>query len=101
MAGCALGVRLFLPEAQLIGISVARKSKPLREFAARDATAAARLIDVDETFTPEDIVVNDEYYGTFYGVPSEAGNKAILTAAPNRGADSRSRYTPEKRCRVS
>jgi len=85
LAGCALGARLFLPEAQLIGISVARKSKPLRQVAAEHATGAAKLIGVNETFRPDDLIVNDEYYGTFYGVPTEAGNKAILTAARTEG----------------
>ncbi|MCL5105728.1 MAG: D-cysteine desulfhydrase family protein [Armatimonadetes bacterium] len=85
MAGCALGVRLFLPQAELIGISVARKSKPLRIIAAENANGAAKLIGVDETFTPDDLIVNDEYYGERYGVPSEPGNRAILTAARTEG----------------
>lgn len=81
LAGCTLGVRLFLPQAELIGISVARKSKPLRVIAADHATAAAKMIGAGETFGPNDLIVNDEYYGKFYGVPTEAGNKAVLTAA--------------------
>lgn len=85
LAGCALGIRLFLPQAELIGISVARKSKPLRQVAAENANGSAKLIGVSETFTPDDITVNDEYYGDFYGVPSEAGNKAVLTAARTEG----------------
>ncbi|MCX6345714.1 MAG: D-cysteine desulfhydrase family protein [Armatimonadetes bacterium] len=85
MAGCVLGLKLFLPEAELIGISVARKSKPLRKIAAEHATEAAKLIGADESFSPDDLVINDEYYGTFYGVPTECGNKAILTAARTEG----------------
>lgn len=85
MAGCALGVRLFMPEAELIGISVARKSRPLRQIAAEHATNAAKLIYVNETFAADDLIVNDEYYGKFYGVPTEAGDKAILTAAQTEG----------------
>ncbi len=85
VSGCALGVRLFLPEAELIGISVARKSKPLREMSAELAKGAASLIQANETFQPDDITINDEYYGERYGVPSEAGNHAILTAAQTEG----------------
>lgn len=85
MAGCALGVRLFLPGAELIGISVARKSKLLREIAGANAAGAAKLIGVDISIGPDDLVVNDEYYGDRYGVPSELGNKAILTAARTEG----------------
>jgi 1-aminocyclopropane-1-carboxylate deaminase/D-cysteine desulfhydrase-like pyridoxal-dependent ACC family enzyme len=43
------------------------------------------LIDVDESFGADYLVINDEYYGTFYGVPTECGNKAILTAAQTEG----------------
>lgn len=85
ISGCVLGLQLFLPEADLLGISVARKSKPLREMAARTATEAARLIDVSEQFTPEDIAINDDYYGERYGVPSIEGNTAILWAAQSEG----------------
>lgn len=81
LAGCALGVRLFLPDAELIGISVARKSKPLRAIAAKEASGSARLLGVDEVFAPDELTVNDRYYGMFYGVPSEAGNEAVLLAA--------------------
>ena len=81
LAGCALGLRLFLPEAELIGISVAGKSKRMRESAARNANESAKLIGVDETFTPDDLRVDEDYYGECYGVPSEAGNKAVMLAA--------------------
>lgn len=81
IAGCALGVRLFLPDAQLIGVSVARKSKPLQQDAAKVANGAAKLIEVNETFEPSDITINDKYYGKCYGVPSEAGNEAVMMAA--------------------
>ena len=85
IAGCALGMKLFLPDGELIGISVARKSKPLRETAAAVATQSARFIGVDESFKPEDITINDDYYGERYGVPSDAGNAAILWAAQTEG----------------
>ena len=81
LAGCALGVKLFLPKAELIGISVARKSKPLREIAAKNASESARLIDVDEVFSPDDLIVKDRYYGERYGIPSPAGNEAVILAA--------------------
>ncbi|MCE5315142.1 MAG: D-cysteine desulfhydrase family protein [Armatimonadota bacterium] len=80
-AGCALGARLFLPGAEVLGISVAAKSKTLREIAAADANGSASLIGVDTRFDADDLNVNDEYYGERYGVPSEAGNRAILMAA--------------------
>ncbi|MFQ3548762.1 MAG: D-cysteine desulfhydrase family protein [Armatimonadota bacterium] len=84
-AGCALGIRLFMPQAKLIGISVARKSKPLLASAAKLANETAMLIESNETFTPDELYINDEYYGSFYGVPSEAGNNAIMLSAQTEG----------------
>lgn len=80
-AGCMLGIRLFLPNATLIGIGVAGMSNYQKEAAISDANGAAKLIDVDETFTLSDITINDKYYGKCYGVPSEAGNEAVMLTA--------------------
>ncbi|MEN6358192.1 MAG: D-cysteine desulfhydrase family protein [Armatimonadota bacterium] len=85
LAGCALGIRLFLPKADLLGISVAGGVKTSCRIAAEDANGSAALIGVNEHFEPEDMHINDEYYGERYGVPSEAGNKAILAAAQTEG----------------
>ncbi len=85
LAGCALGVRTFLPDAELVGISVARKAKPLCEEAAKNASGASELLGIDETFTPDDIKVIDDYYGRMYGEPTEGGNNAILMLARNEG----------------
>ena len=85
LAGCTLGLRLFMPEAELIGISVSRKSKPLRQGAATIANAAARLIDAKDDIDPIGITVNDNYYGPRYGVSSPAGNETVLLAAQTEG----------------
>jgi len=84
-AGCALGLRLFLPEAQLIGISVARTTKPLAQEAASHANDAAKMIDAPEAFDWREMTINDDYYGERYGVPSEPGNNAIMLAAKTEG----------------
>lgn len=81
LAGVSLGVKLFLPQAEVIGISVAGKSIKGQKQAAMVATGAAKMLEVDYSFKPEDIRVEDKYYGKMYGVPSEAGNAAVLEAA--------------------
>lgn len=85
IAGCRLGARLYLPGADVIGISVSRKARPLREIAARVANDSARLLEVGEQFAPDDFIIYDEYYGERYGVPTEAGNKALIWAARAEG----------------
>lgn len=81
LAGCTLGVKLFLPEAELIGISVTGKVGKWGERAAREATKAAQLLEVDFTFDSSDVRIEDAYYGKQYGVPSEAGNAAVIETA--------------------
>lgn len=81
IAGCSLGVKLFLPEAQVIGISVTGRAWAWQDRAARVATGAAKLLDVNYLFEPQQFRVEDAYYGERYGVPSPAGNAAIIEAA--------------------
>jgi len=81
LAGCSLGVKLFLPEAQVIGISVTGKAWAWQDRAARVATGAAKLLGVDYSFAPPQFRVEDAYYGERYGVPCPAGNAAIIEAA--------------------
>jgi len=85
VTGCALGVKLFLPKAQLIGVSVARRSGAIRKTMSALFPEAARLIGADGTFSPDDLIISDEYYGDRYGVPTAAGNSAILTTAQTEG----------------
>jgi D-cysteine desulfhydrase family pyridoxal phosphate-dependent enzyme len=81
LAGCALGVKLFLPEAEVIGVSVTGKARAWRERAARVASGAAELLGVDCSFDPSEIRIEDGYYGARYGVPSEAGTAAVMEVA--------------------
>ena len=81
LAGCTLGTKLFLPDAEITGVSVTGRSSVWRKRAARVANGAAELLDVDCTFDASDIRIEEGYYGKQYGVPSEAGNAAVLEAA--------------------
>lgn len=81
LAGCTLGARIFLPDAQVIGISVASGTRTIKQLASAHATATANLIGADYAFGPDDITAYDDYRGEMYGVPSDAGNNAILKAA--------------------
>ncbi len=81
LAGCTLGAKLFLPEAEIIGISVTGKIGKWGERAAREATNAAKLLEVELTIGESDIRIEDAYYGAQYGVPSEAGNAAVIETA--------------------
>lgn len=81
IAGCTLGARLFMPGAEVIGISVAGMVSYTKRHAAEVANKAAELLEVDISFSADDIHIDDRYYGDRYAVPSAAGNAAIMLAA--------------------
>jgi D-cysteine desulfhydrase family pyridoxal phosphate-dependent enzyme len=84
-AGCVLGTGLFLPEAQVLGVTVGSGSKVLARYSASIATGSAELLGRPETFTPEDFTILDGYVGARYGIPSEAGNEAVVATARDEG----------------
>ncbi|MDO8683007.1 MAG: D-cysteine desulfhydrase family protein [Armatimonadota bacterium] len=85
IAGLQLGIHLFLPDAEVIGVSVSRKKKALQKEAAGVANGSSDLISSGVHFKPDDFNIVDEYMGERYGVPSAAGNEAVLLAARTEG----------------
>lgn len=85
VAGCVLGTKLFMPNAQVLGISVAGMSDFFKKHSAQVASGTAKLLDTNMVFTEADIDINNHYFGTKYAVPSEAGNAAILLAGKTEG----------------
>jgi D-cysteine desulfhydrase len=81
MAGVLAGIKLFLPKASALGISVGRRKKPLQNVAKTVGEAALALLGVEAEFDATAIDINHDYVGGFYGVPSEAGNEAMFLAA--------------------
>jgi len=81
LIGCAIGLKLFLPNARLIGVSVTGKADSIVRHLLPIANEAAQLLGLSEPFTAADLPICDGYYGQQYGVPSDLGNQAILTAA--------------------
>ncbi|NLN77632.1 MAG: D-cysteine desulfhydrase family protein [Armatimonadetes bacterium] len=81
LTGVTIGCRLFLPEAEIIGISVSRKASEIRKIVERVAPEATELLGIDLPIDASQIHVEDCYYGERYGVASEAGNAAVLEMA--------------------
>ena len=86
-AGLLMGLRYFgNTTTAVVGISVSAPG-------ARLETRTREVLDMicDKTgiakdfINDDDIVVNDEYFGTGYGRPTEAGIAAIRTVAENEG----------------
>ena len=84
LAGLALGARLFLPAARVVGISVSRPSGPIAARTAELAAGSARLLGLPPLLAPSDVEVHDAFRGE-YGVATEAGREAILESARLEG----------------
>jgi D-cysteine desulfhydrase family pyridoxal phosphate-dependent enzyme len=84
LAGLALGARLFLPSARVVGISVSREAGTIAARAAELAAGSAGLLGLAPLLASSDVEVHDAYRGE-YGVATEAGREAILESARLEG----------------
>ncbi len=76
-AGWLLGIRLLKLSWQVSCFSVSRPASELRSQIARLANEAASLLNVDYKFDPQSIVVNEDFIGAGYGIPSKEAAEAI------------------------
>ena len=85
LAGLALGLRLFSPQIAVIGVSVGPPVESLGRRAAQIANGAARLLEVNERFTPADFVIYGGAAGDGYGLPSPASDALVSDCARLEG----------------
>jgi L-cysteate sulfo-lyase len=85
-AGVELGVRLLNLPTKVIGLSISRHT---REKAVEISELCNKTLDFLHLegfrFSPEEIIVNYDYMGEAYGVPTEKGIEAIKTVAKREG----------------
>jgi D-cysteine desulfhydrase family pyridoxal phosphate-dependent enzyme len=84
LAGLILGARCFLPRARVVGVSVSRAASAIAERTAELVRDGARLLGIESSVSTGDVECHDGYAGG-YGVPTPAGQDAILTAARLQG----------------
>ncbi|MCQ8278523.1 D-cysteine desulfhydrase family protein [Acetobacteraceae bacterium KSS8] len=85
LAGLVVGCHLHWPKTRVIGISVSRDARWFQERVAEMASGCLALLGGGRSWSPEEILVSDEYVGTRYGVPSPDGNEAVRQAARLEG----------------
>ena len=85
LAGWLLGSAWFGAPWQLHGVSVSRPAAEARARVVTLAGEAAALLDAPSPVRLEDVDVREDFIGAGYGVPSEAGDAAIVLAARTQG----------------
>lgn len=76
-AGMALGARLTGFKGKILGISIEDKAADLQSKVADLANQMAERLMVNEVFSSENILVNDDYLGAGYGMFGELEKNAI------------------------
>lgn len=84
-AGLVAGARLFGYDGQVLGISVDKRAEVLKERVANLAGEVADLLGEAIAFSPEEILVNDDFIGAGYGVMGEADRESIQLFARLEG----------------
>ncbi len=86
MAGLLLGQRLTGDSARAVAISATYGHEEPHAATARIANETADLLGLaDVRFTPQDVNLTTDYVGEAYGIPTAAGNAAILYLARTEG----------------
>ncbi len=84
-AGLVLGARLFGYTGKILGISIDEPAEELKLKVAQLATDTADLLGERDTFSREEILVNDDYLGAGYGVMGKNEIEAIRLFASLEG----------------
>jgi D-cysteine desulfhydrase family pyridoxal phosphate-dependent enzyme len=84
-AGLVLGAALLRLPYQVVGVSVQQSADKMNPRIAEKVTGAASLLGIAESLSEAPIVVDDEYIGEAYGVPTAAGTEALKLLARSEG----------------
>lgn len=85
LAGLYVGARQFWPQTKIVGISVSAKAPWFQNKISAMAQDCADLLEWPQSWSPEDIWIEDGYVGPAYGVPSDGGIEAIYRVAQAEG----------------
>jgi D-cysteine desulfhydrase len=83
-AGVILGAKLFMPKARIIGVSVSRTAEAIKTRTLELIEESKNLLEVNPEINLRDVEIYENYRGT-YGIPTEAGKKAVIDCARTEG----------------
>lgn len=84
-AGLVVGAKAVAPNMKIVGISVSGEKQASKSNVAAIANQTAEMLGLDFTFTPEEIIVLDDYRGEGYGVLNEKVVEAMALTAKHEG----------------
>ena len=84
-AGLALGAKMYSVPYRIYGIAVSGGEPEKTQRAIRIATEAARTLGVASRITAEDLINDESYIGSGYGIATPACVEAIRLLATSEG----------------
>jgi D-cysteine desulfhydrase family pyridoxal phosphate-dependent enzyme len=84
-AGLIVGAKALGSSIKILGISLSREKKPMQENISAIANETAAILGLDMIFTPEEILVADEYIFEGYGILTPEISQAIERVAQTEG----------------
>lgn len=84
-AGMVVGARALRFNGRVLGVSVDLSADALKSKVASLAAATAAHLDLEMTFSPDEIEVEDSYLGEGYGIVGPLERGAILEMARTEG----------------
>ncbi len=87
-AGLMLGKQMLGKNYQVVGIKIDKEDTtelPFESHVLNLANQTARLVGLDHTFTPGDLILQPDYTGAGYGIVGELENEAIALTAQTEG----------------
>ncbi len=84
-AGLIVGARALGTDIEIVGISVSREKESVKKNVSAIADDTAEALGLSMTFSPEEVVVFDEYLGEGYGILNQEIADAIRLVAKKEG----------------
>jgi L-cysteate sulfo-lyase len=84
-AGLVVGAKALGNQTKIVGISVSGDKASIQRNVAEIANATAAALDLQITFTPNEVIVFDDYVGQGYGILNQPTADAIAQVARQEG----------------
>ena len=84
-AGLVAGQKMFGYQGKILGISIDKPAQELKERVSVLASETSRALSQEDEFSPEDILVNDDFLGAGYGIMGDAELEVLNLFAKKEG----------------